>query len=93
MQTSPSKLADALWPRSRQRVLAALLVNPDERLHLRELARRVEMAPATVQREVGLLTAAGILERETEGRQVYYRAARECPIYSELRSVVLKTVG
>jgi predicted nucleotidyltransferase len=51
------------------------------------------MAPATIQREVGLLADAGVLERRVQGRQVFYRAAVSCPIYPELRSIVIKTVG
>jgi predicted nucleotidyltransferase len=69
------------------------LARPDEELHLRDIARHVELAPATVQREVLLLTGAGILERRQVGRQVYYRANRQSPIFSELQSLMLKTVG
>lgn len=92
-RTKATSLADALWPRARQRVLGALLADPEQELHLRELARRVAMAPATVQREASLLADAGVLERRVRGRQVFYRAAVSCPIYPELRSIVIKTVG
>jgi predicted nucleotidyltransferase len=84
---------DALFPRIRQGVLAALLIRPDEELHLRDLVRRVQAAPATVQREVLSLTGAGILERRKVGRQVYYRANRRSPVFAELQSLMLKTVG
>jgi len=94
MRTTKQRgLAEALWPVGRRRVLGLLLADPERELHLRELVRRTELAPATVQAEVVRLTAAGILERRREGRQVYYRANRTCPIFPELRGLVLKTVG
>lgn len=84
---------DVLFPRVRQGVLTALLTRPDEELHLRDLVRRVEAAPASVQREVLALLGAGILERRKVGRQVYYRANRRSPVFPELQSLMLKTVG
>jgi hypothetical protein len=38
-----------------------------------------------LQRVLQRLTAAGILLREARGREVYFRASRECPIYADLR--------
>lgn len=86
-------MADALFPAVRQGVLCALLTQPTRELHLREIARRAGLAPATVQREVVALTGAGILERRTAGRQVFYRANPQCPIVPELQGLMLKTVG
>lgn len=86
-------LVEALWPLVRRRVLAALLIDPDRDLHLSEIVRRTSLAASTVQREVVALSEAGILLRRVEGRQVYYRANRACPIFPELRGIVLKTVG
>jgi predicted nucleotidyltransferase len=93
MRTDNGDLAATLWPAVRRRVLGLLLGGRDRELHLREIARQVHLAPATVQREVARLTEAGILERRREGRQVYYRANQSCPIFPELRGLILKTVG
>jgi predicted nucleotidyltransferase len=46
-----------------------------------------------VQRELMKLTAAGIIRRESRGNQVYYQANPNCPVYSELKGLVLKTLG
>lgn len=67
--------------------------HPDEEWHLRDLARRSDLAPATAQREVVVLTEAGVLRRRESGNQVYYSANRDCPIFSELQGIALKTVG
>lgn len=93
MRIQARSAVDALFPRVRRGVLAALLTRPDEELHLRDIVRRVEAAPATVQREVLSLTGAGILERRKVGRQVYYRANPRSPVFAELQSLMLKTVG
>lgn len=88
-----SRLAESLWPTGRRRVLGLLLGHPDEEFHLRDIARLTGLAPATVQREVTSLHAAGVLTRRDSGRQVYYGAERSCPIFAELRGIALKTTG
>ena len=46
-----------------------------------------------MQRELKNLTDTGIIIREVQGRQVYYRANEKCPIFDELKSIVRKTFG
>jgi len=46
-----------------------------------------------VQRELKNLTDTGIIIREVQGRQVYYRANARCPIFDELKNIVRKTFG
>jgi predicted nucleotidyltransferase len=92
-QTSTLSPAQALWPLARRKVLGLLFGPSDQELHLREIARRTGLAPATVQREVASLARAGILERRRSGRQVYYRANPTCPLFRDLRGLMLKTVG
>lgn len=46
-----------------------------------------------VQRELAQLTAAGLLTRFQRGNQVFYQANPETPIFSELKSVIVKTAG
>ncbi|MBM3472362.1 MAG: MarR family transcriptional regulator [Armatimonadetes bacterium] len=92
-RTSRRSVAEALWPLARRKVLGLLFGPPDVEFHLREIARRTGLAPATVQREVGALAQAGLLERRRSGHQVYYRANRSSPLFLDLHRLVLKTVG
>ncbi len=46
-----------------------------------------------VQRELARLTRAGILHRFEQGRHVFYQADRRCPVFDELRGLVVKTVA
>jgi len=87
------KVSDALWPSVRQAVLALLLMNPDQEWHLREIVRRTGTALSATQRELLALTEVGILLRRVESRRSYYRANLDCPIFPDLRQIVLKTVG
>jgi len=86
-------LIDALLSRSRSAILAVLLAAGEEGLHLREIARRAGLNSKTAMRELHSLRDAGVLVSRDVGRQVVYRLNQECPIYTELRSIVRKTVG
>ena len=87
--------ADLLLGRSsvRRRITALLVDRPGERLHLREIQRRVGTSAGTASRELGLLVDAGILERRREGMQVYFTVRRDTPLYLSLREVIRRTSG
>jgi uncharacterized protein len=79
--------------RARIELLKMLLLNTDSRFYLRELVARTGLPQGSVQRELANLVQAGVLVREHSGRQTYYSADDRCPILSELRSILVKTVG
>lgn len=86
-------LLDSLLPRNRQGVLAVLLLDPEGRWYRTRLAAHLGVSPSSLQRDLEALTRAGILIRRGEGRQVYYQANRDCPIFPELQSILVKTAG
>jgi uncharacterized protein len=90
---SDSSTADALFSRAKRSVLGLLFTHPDEAYHTRAIARAVGISVGAVQRELQGLAAAGILSRREEGRQVYYQANHECPIFPDLQSLAVKTMG
>jgi len=61
--------------------------------YLRQIARTAGVGLGAAQREVKNLSDAGIIVRTDRGRHVYYQANRHCPIYSELKSLMVKTAG
>ncbi len=83
----------ALFSETRQRVLALFFMRPEERYYVREVARLTRKAVTTVQGELASLEEAGVLTKTTSGNRAYYQANAESPIFSELRSIVVKTVG
>jgi len=85
--------ATVLFGSTRRRILAWLLGHADEAYYLRQIARQTGTAVGAVQRELELLTAAGLLRRTVQGRQVYFQANRDAPIFPELRGLFAKTAG
>jgi len=82
-----------LFSEYRRRVLGLLLLHPDARYHVREIARLTNTAAGTLHRELSKLAKANILLRELSGNQVYYRANRNFLIFTELASILKKTSG
>ena len=86
-------LADFLLGPFRTRVLAALLLHPEMAWHVRELARRLDVLPGSINRELIKLADVGILSRQQIGNQVHYRANLACPVFEELAGLLRKTSG
>ena len=78
---------------TRTAILAVLLLRPDEPQHVRELARLTGVSPGTLHRELTALESLGVLRRNAVGRQVFFAANRECPVFEELAGLVRKTAG
>src|SRR5260370_14330421 len=86
-------LSAALFGKTRNAVLGLLFGHPDESFYVREIVRAVGSGPGSVQRELDSLGRAGILRRTTRGRHVFYQADPQCPIFGEIKGLMLKTVG
>lgn len=82
-----------LFSEYRRRVLGLLLLHPDIRYHVREIARLTNTTAGTLHRELSKLAKASVLIREMSGNQVYYHANRDFPIFQELTSILKKTTG
>ncbi len=91
--TTATGVGETLFGRTRRELLTILLGRPEQRFFFRELLRAVGGGSGAVQRELGLLTRAGLVYREQEGRQVYYSANRSAPVYPELKALIEKTAG
>jgi predicted nucleotidyltransferase len=86
-------LADALFPRVRQRVLALLYGNPDRSFFSNEVVALAQSGTGAVQRELVALSEAGILTVTSRGNQKHYRANKNAPVFEELHGLILKTSG
>ena len=92
-QNPISPLARLLFTDYRRRVLGLLLLHPERKYHVREIARLTGTVPGTLHKELTRLAEAGILVKEPVGNQVQYAANRDCPIFEELASILRKTSG
>ena len=88
-----NKLGTTLFGKTRRAVLALLYGHPDESFYLRQLARMTDVGMGSLQRELKQLSEAGIIQRSEIGRQAFFRANPDCPIYPELRDLIIKTFG
>lgn len=86
-------LLDALFPKTRQAVLNATVMNYRREWYLSDLARHLKVQPSSLQRELSNLVAAGILRRRDEGNRTYYKADIDCPVFGDLYEIFMKTVG
>ncbi|MBI2908669.1 MAG: nucleotidyltransferase domain-containing protein [Chloroflexi bacterium] len=82
-----------LFGKTRQAVLALLYGQADRSFYTRQILDAVKTGRGTVQRELKSLAETGVIIREAQGKQVYYRANESSPIYPELKGIVAKTFG
>jgi predicted nucleotidyltransferase/DNA-binding transcriptional ArsR family regulator len=88
-----NSLSATLFSKTRCAVLSLLYGHIDESFYLRQIVRAAGVGLGAVQREVKQLSEAGIIRRMVRGRQVYYQANPKCPVFKELKSLVVKTAG
>jgi predicted nucleotidyltransferase len=82
-----------LRSKARQRLLAYFFTNPTARLHLRDLAGRLNIDPSNLSRELRRLEREGLFRSEVSGRQKYFQLNRGYSLFREVRSIVTKTIG
>ncbi len=87
------RIADTLFGKTRQAVLAKLFLEPGREFRLREISRLVEISSGSVQHELRQLVEADLVRRSEQNGLVTYRANAASPIFAELRSIVEKTSG
>ena len=88
-----SRPVPSLFGHTRGAVLAHLYGHTEESFYLRQLARTVGTGHGALQRELRHLTEMGLVVRTVRGNQTLYRANSRSPIFSEVRSLIAKTVG
>jgi predicted nucleotidyltransferase len=86
-------IANSLFGKTRRAVLALLYSHVDERFYFRQIARILGIGLGALQRELANLSDAGLIRKTVIGRQVFYQANSECPIYIDLKNLVMKTIG
>ena len=75
------------------KLLMRLFFNPKTQSYLRELAKEFNVSTNSVREELNHLTKTKLLKSQKDGRQVYYMANTEHPLFPELKSMVSKVMG
>ncbi len=86
-------LSSILFGKARRAILSLLYGHSDESFYLRQIVRTTGVGLGPVQRELKQLADVGIIRRSVQGRQIYYQANPDSPIFKELKSLVTKTAG
>lgn len=86
-------IANALFSKVQQRVLALIFGHPERSFYTSEIVRNVHSGTGAVERELSRLRLSGLISIEQIGNQKHYRANPQSPIFEELCGIVLKTVA
>jgi predicted nucleotidyltransferase len=93
MMPNPVGLADALFSKVQQRVLALVFGHPGQSFYTSEIVRRLRSGTGAVERELSKLERSGLVSVRRVGNQKHYQANRAAPVFKELRSLVEKAMG
>jgi predicted transcriptional regulator with HTH domain len=74
-------------------LLALLLNNPDEQFYVREIATLIRKNPSGVKRELDNLEKMGIVVSKKVANLKYFHAEKNSPLFSELKSLIAKSLG
>jgi predicted nucleotidyltransferase len=91
--SEPLSLSNALFSKVQQRVLALIFGQSERSFYTSEIMRKVQSGTGAVERELSRLQRSGLVLVERIGNQKHYRANRQSPIFTELQSLVIKTVA
>jgi predicted DNA-binding protein YlxM (UPF0122 family) len=85
--------AGLIASKTRIKLLVRFFFNPMTKSYLRELAKEFNVSTNSVREELNQLTKTKLLKTEKNGRQVYYQANKNHPLFPELKSMVGKVLG
>ncbi len=93
MGTEQISLSNALFSNVQRRVLGLIFGQPERSFYTSEIVRTVNSGTGAVERELQRLEGSGLVSVQWIGNQKHYRANPDSPIFDEMQSLVLKTVG
>lgn len=79
--------------KTRIRLLVKFFLNPATSAYLRELSDEFGESTNGIRIELNRMANAGILEKESKGKTVLYKAKQTHPLFKEINSLIAKHVG
>ena len=92
-RNQPLSMADALFSKTQQNVLALIFGQPDRSFYTNEIIEKSGGGSGAVQRELSRLVRSGLVCSHKVGTQKHYQANAEAPVFSELTGLIQKSVG
>jgi predicted nucleotidyltransferase len=74
-------------------LLRLFFLYPTQTFYQRELSDLTGERLFLIQRSLGRLVRAGVVDSSRRGNRIYYRANESHPAFQDLKAVILKTVG
>jgi len=79
--------------KNRAALLQLFFTNPQRSFYIQEIGRILNKKPGVFQRTLNYMEKEGILLSEYRANARYFRANKAYPLFKELKSIVMKTVG
>lgn len=93
MRTSVPELLPLFRSEMQVRMLALLLLQPERRWTLHELASALDSPQSSVHRELGRAVSAGIVRRDATARPHRFSAATDDAFYEPLADLLRRSIG
>lgn len=77
--------------KTRIRLLELFLFNPDKDYYLREIAKKIDITPIYVKKELENLEGFGLVKKERRGKIILFSTNRESPVFEDLKRIFIKT--
>lgn len=88
-----NRLSEILSSRTRAEIFKLLFGLTEEELHLREIERRSGLNDRTIRQELAKLLKLDLVTGRKDSNRIYYKANKSNPLYPDIRSLVLKSIG
>lgn len=85
--------AGLISSKTRISLLMRFFFNPGTKAYLRELSKDLNVSSNAVREELNQLTKTKLLTSQKNGRNVFYTANNNHPLFPELKSMVTKVIG
>lgn len=89
----PDLFSGLITSKTRIKLLLRFFLNPGTSSYLRGLAKEFNVSSNAIREELNQLSASQLLVSKKSGRQIYYEANQNHPLFPELKSMVMKIMG
>lgn len=79
--------------KTRKAIFKLYFTNPETEYYLRELERTLNIPVSMIRKELLQLEKENVFVSHKKGNLVYYQVNKTYPLFTELKSIVFKTVG
>ena len=86
-------LKSIITSKTRIRLLLKFFLNPKTSGYLRQLAKEFGESTNSIRVELNKLSDAKILSAKMEGRQKFFKANVNHPLFEDIRNIVMKSTG